>query len=58
MKAHFELMAAYDAWANRRLYAPAEELPETHHRGQVHTLLARLAGRAPALDPVYFQREG
>ena len=164
MKAHFEMMAAYNAWANRRLYAAAEELPEedyradlgaffrsvhgtlnhlvvadriwlarfrgeavptydlsqilyedraelaearqeldreivafvagldeariaadltyrmvtrdaevtqsmapalahffnhqTHHRGQVHALLTRLAGRAPALDLVYFQREG
>ena len=31
---------------------------QTHHRGQVHALLTRLASRAPALDLVYFQREG
>ena len=31
---------------------------QTHHRGQVHAMLTRLAGRAPALDLVYFQREG
>lgn len=161
MKAHFEMMAAYNEWANRRLYAAAAELPEgdrdadlgaffgsvtgtlnhlvvadliwlarfegvvpprltldqrlyddlgaleaartdldrriarhvaaltdhdlvrpfsytnvagepfsqprsgalahffnhqTHHRGQVHALLTRLTGRAPALDLIYFQR--
>jgi len=30
---------------------------QTHHRGQVHALLSRLAGTAPALDLIYFQRE-
>lgn len=30
---------------------------QTHHRGQVHALLTRLAGRAPSLDLVYYQRE-
>ncbi|QIE55376.1 damage-inducible protein DinB [Pikeienuella piscinae] len=28
MKAHFEMFAAYNAWANRRLYAAAAGLPE------------------------------
>lgn len=30
---------------------------QTHHRGQVHALLTRLAGEAPSLDLVNFQRE-
>ena len=30
---------------------------QTHHRGQVHALLTRQTGDAPALDLVYFQRE-
>lgn len=30
---------------------------QTHHRGQVHALLTRLRGEAPALDLLYFQRE-
>ena len=31
---------------------------QTHHRGQLHALLTRLTGRAPALDLIYFLREG
>jgi len=30
---------------------------QTHHRGQVHALLTRLAGGAPSLDLIAFQRE-
>jgi uncharacterized damage-inducible protein DinB len=30
---------------------------QTHHRGQVHALLTRIAGEAPALDLVFFQRQ-
>lgn len=30
---------------------------QTHHRGQCHMLLTRLAGRAPELDLLYFARE-
>lgn len=29
---------------------------QTHHRGQAHVLLTRIAGRAPELDLIYFQR--
>ncbi len=29
---------------------------QTHHRGQAHGLLTQLAGRAPELDLLYFQR--
>lgn len=31
---------------------------QTHHRGQCHALLTRLAGEAPPFDLLYFQREG
>ncbi len=30
---------------------------QTHHRGQAHAILTRLAGDAPSLDMIYFQRE-
>lgn len=30
---------------------------QTHHRGQVHCIMTGLAGTAPALDLVFFQRE-
>lgn len=30
---------------------------QTHHRGQVHTLLTRLVGKAPELDLIYYQRQ-
>jgi uncharacterized damage-inducible protein DinB len=30
---------------------------QTHHRGQVHSLLTRLTGEAPTLDLVMFQRQ-
>ncbi|MEL6478412.1 MAG: DinB family protein [Pseudomonadota bacterium] len=29
---------------------------QTHHRGQIHALLTRLTGTAPALDLIFFQR--
>jgi uncharacterized damage-inducible protein DinB len=30
---------------------------QTHHRGQVHALLTRIAGDAPSLDLILYQRE-
>jgi uncharacterized damage-inducible protein DinB len=30
---------------------------QTHHRGQVHAMMTRLAGEAPPLDLVYYSRE-
>lgn len=30
---------------------------QTHHRGQAHCLLTQIAGRAPSLDLILFQRE-
>lgn len=49
MKAHFEMMAAYNAWANGRLMAAAAALPEADYRadlgaafGSVHGTLNHL----------------
>lgn len=46
MKAHFRMMAAYNAWANRRLYAAAGDLPDAEYRldlgaffGSIHATL-------------------
>ncbi len=30
---------------------------QTHHRGQVHAMLTRLTGEAPALDLIYYARQ-
>ncbi|MBS0318968.1 MAG: damage-inducible protein DinB [Proteobacteria bacterium] len=30
---------------------------QTHHRGQVHTLLTQITGHAPELDLLFYQRE-
>ena len=35
MKAHFTMMAAYNAWANRRLYEAAGRLPEADYRADL-----------------------
>jgi uncharacterized damage-inducible protein DinB len=40
------LSPALDHWFNH----------QTHHRGQAHAILTGLAGRAPELDLLYFQR--
>ena len=32
MKAHFDMMAAYNAWANGRLYDAAHALPDEEYR--------------------------
>ncbi len=49
MKAHFEMMAAYNDWANRRLYDAAAELSDDDYRtdcgaffGSVHGTLNHL----------------
>jgi uncharacterized damage-inducible protein DinB len=49
MKAHFGMMAAYNAWANRRLFDAAGRLPEADYRadlgaffGSVHGTLSHL----------------
>ncbi|MBY8975159.1 damage-inducible protein DinB [Rhodobacteraceae bacterium NNCM2] len=61
---------AFDAeFTYRALTAPGEQRQrldqavahffnhQTHHRGQVHTLLTRLTGDGPALDLLYYLRE-
>ena len=30
---------------------------QTHHRGQCHAMLTRLAGEAPSMDLIFYQRE-
>lgn len=49
MKAHFEKLAGYNAWANRRLYAAAAALPDADRRrdegaffGSLHATLNHL----------------
>jgi uncharacterized damage-inducible protein DinB len=49
MKKHFVMLAAYNAWANRRLYASAAALPDADYRadrgaffGSVHGTLNHL----------------
>lgn len=49
MKAHFEMMAAYNDWANARLYDAAHALPEEEYRrdlggafGSIHATLNHL----------------
>lgn len=42
-----KLMPALDHWFNH----------QTHHRGQVHTILSSLGKAAPELDLLYYQRE-
>lgn len=44
MKAHFEMMAAYNAWANRRLYAAAEALPEADYRADLGAFFRSVHG--------------
>ncbi len=44
MKAHFEMMAAYNAWANRRLMAAAEGLPEADYRADLGAFFGSLHG--------------
>lgn len=49
MKAHFAMMSAYNAWANRRLFGAANELTEDDYRqhvgvffGSLHNTLSHL----------------
>jgi uncharacterized damage-inducible protein DinB len=44
MKAHFEMMAAYNAWANRRLHAAAEALPEADYRADLGAFFRSVHG--------------
>ncbi len=44
MKAHFEMMAAYNAWANRRLYAAAGALPEADYRADLGAFFGSIHG--------------
>ncbi|MEM1275075.1 MAG: DinB family protein [Pseudomonadota bacterium] len=44
MKAHFEMMAAYNAWANRRLYAAALAMPENDFRADLGAFFGSVMG--------------
>ncbi|MEM7508170.1 MAG: DinB family protein [Pseudomonadota bacterium] len=44
MKAHFRMMAAYNAWANRRLYAAASDLPEAEYHLDLGTFFGSAHG--------------
>ena len=44
MKAHFEMMAAYNAWANRRLSAAVEPLPGEDYRADLGAFFGSIHG--------------
>ncbi len=44
MKAHFDRMAQYNAWANARLYAEARRLPDEAYRRNVGAFFGSLHG--------------
>jgi len=44
MKAHFTMMARYNAWANARLYAEARGLPDAAYRRSVGAFFGSLHG--------------
>jgi len=44
MKAHFEMMAAYNAWANERLYAAAAELADADLRRDLGAAFGSVLG--------------
>jgi uncharacterized damage-inducible protein DinB len=44
MKAHFRMMAAYNAWANRRLHDAADRLPETDYRADLGAFFKSVHG--------------
>ncbi|MEM9139580.1 MAG: DinB family protein, partial [Pseudomonadota bacterium] len=44
MKAHFEMMAAYNAWANGRLYQAVEKLDDDDYRRDLGAFFRSLHG--------------
>lgn len=44
MKAHFEMLAAYNAWANRRLYAAVAGLSEKDYRADLGAFFRSVHG--------------
>jgi len=44
MKAHFEMLAGYNAWANRRLYAAASDLSEADYRADLGAFFKSVHG--------------
>jgi len=48
MKAQFEMLAAYNAWVNERLYAAAAKIGDADYRADRGAFFGRSAQRAPA----------
>jgi len=60
LASHFSYTRASTAESIVQLLAPALSHlfnHQTHHRGQIHTLLTGLGREAPSLDLAFFQRE-
>jgi uncharacterized damage-inducible protein DinB len=59
MKPHVVMLAAYNAWCNRRLYAAAEELPEAEYRADRGAFFRSLHGTLNhilAADRIWMKR--
>lgn len=59
MQAHFVMMAEYNAWANRRLYAAARQLPDEQYRRDVGAYfgsLHRTLNHLLTADLIWMQR--
>jgi hypothetical protein len=63
MKAQFEMLAAYNAWVNERLYAAAAKIGDADYRADRGAFFGRSAQRAPArlsrrAPPPFWPRAG
>lgn len=59
MKDHFRALAAYNAWANQKLYAAASELTGEEYRRDVHAFFTSMCGTLNHLlvaDRVWMKR--
>jgi uncharacterized damage-inducible protein DinB len=59
MKAHFDSLARYNEWANRRLYAAAAELSDAHYRTDRGAFFKSMHGTLNHLlvtDRIWMQR--
>lgn len=58
---HVRMLAAYNRWANQRLYAAVAALPDAEYhrdrRGQAHDILSQTGMELPELDLLYYMRE-
>ena len=59
VKAHFEMFAAYNAWANRRLYNAAAEMGDAGrqaHAGAFFGSLHNTLNHLPVADRIWMNR--